>query len=29
MKEYLVCHVDGRGQLKKARRLTDEEKNNM
>lgn len=26
MKEYLVCHVDGRGQLKKARRLTDEEK---
>ena len=26
MKEYLVCHIDGRGQLTKARRLTDEEK---
>ena len=26
MKEYLVCHLDGRGQLTKARRLTDEEK---
>ena len=26
MKEYLVCNIDGRGQLRKARRLTDEEK---
>lgn len=26
MKEFLVCYLDGRGQLTKARRLTDEEK---
>ena len=26
MKEYLVCNIDGRCQLRKARRFTDEEK---